>query len=142
MRKCEQARFAAGGEETVSAKNDPAEWGTAEFPPKRNKWLLAGEEVEEEEEEDEEEDLVAFLVRKTPHGSSSSSSQSSESSDSSEESRSSNESHVPVTKEVRQQRIANTRQFYALNRARWLSGDLDDEAWEQFGCDEDSQYLN
>ena len=152
VRKYEQARVLLGGQKTTSAKFDPVAWGTAELPPKRNKWMLAGKEGDDEEEEDPEEEeeedlgedvLVASLARKAvPSSSPPSNSHSSDSSDSSDESQSSDESRAPVTEEVRQQRIANTRQFYALNRARWLSGDLDDETWEQFGCDEDSEYLN
>ena len=106
VRKCEQARLGVGGRKTSSAKFDPVAWGTAEFPPKRNKWMLAGEEgddeeeedPEEEEEEDPEEDvLVASLARPAaPSSSPPSKSHSSDSSDSSDELQSSDESRAPV----------------------------------------------
>ena len=95
--------------------------------------MLPTREYEEEETDgDEDDEGTAASIQDS----------SDSSSDSGDESESSNDLGAPVTEEVRLQRIANTRRFYALNRARWQSGDLDDETWLQFGCDDDSSYLN
>ena len=130
---CENARQAAGGEKTVSVENDPPDWATFSFKTKRNEWVVPTREYEEEEKDgDEDEESTVASIQDS----------SDSSSDSGDESESSNDSGEPVSEEVRLQRIANTRRFYALNRARWQSGDLDDETWLQFGCDDDSSYLN
>ena len=133
--KCEKARAALTGEDTVSIESDPADWQTDGFPEKLNRW------VEPEDEKKDERYASAKSGSQPESSSGSSDSSSSGSSDSSDELTSSNKSDAPVSNEVRQQRIVNTRRFYVLNRARWLRGELDGETWEQVGAPEDSHYF-